>query len=94
MRRQIGAKVGRQVLKDYVLFPVLTGPLAPVTLAGNATANVVRNLWAFTIIFCGHFPDGAPCSPRRRSPTSPAAAGTSGRSSARPTSRAARSSTS
>ena len=27
-------------------------------LAGNATANLVRNLWAFTIIFCGHFPDG------------------------------------
>ncbi len=28
------------------------------TLAGNATANLVRNVWAFTIIFCGHFPDG------------------------------------
>jgi NADPH-dependent stearoyl-CoA 9-desaturase len=23
----------------------------------NATANVVRNLWAHAIIFCGHFPD-------------------------------------
>ena len=23
----------------------------------NATANVVRNLWAHSIIFCGHFPD-------------------------------------
>ena len=28
------------------------------TLAGNATANLVRNIWAFTIIFCGHFPAG------------------------------------
>jgi linoleoyl-CoA desaturase len=23
----------------------------------NATANVVRNAWAYAIIFCGHFPD-------------------------------------
>jgi fatty acid desaturase len=28
-------------------------------LAANATANVVRNLWAYVVIFCGHFPDGA-----------------------------------
>jgi NADPH-dependent stearoyl-CoA 9-desaturase len=26
-------------------------------LAGNASANLVRNLWGFTTIFCGHFPD-------------------------------------
>ena len=26
---------------------------------GNATANLVRNVWAFNIIFCGHFPAGA-----------------------------------
>ena len=30
----------------------------PLVLAGNATANLTRNLWAFMIIFCGHFPDG------------------------------------
>jgi fatty acid desaturase len=52
-------KVRRQALKDYVLFPALTGPLLPLTLAGNATANLVRNVWAFNIIFCGHFPAGA-----------------------------------
>jgi fatty acid desaturase len=51
-------KAGRQVGKDYLLFPLLTGPLAPLTLAGNATANLVRNLWSFGIIFCGHFPSG------------------------------------
>jgi NADPH-dependent stearoyl-CoA 9-desaturase len=51
-------KVRRQALKDYVLFPALTGPLFPLTLAGNATANLVRNIWAFNIIFCGHFPAG------------------------------------
>ncbi len=27
------------------------------TLAANFTANIVRNVWAYSIIFCGHFPD-------------------------------------
>jgi fatty acid desaturase len=58
MVRDIWRKVHRQTLKDYVLFPLLSGPSFPVVLAGNATANLARNLWAFTIIFCGHFPDG------------------------------------
>ncbi|MBX7159606.1 MAG: acyl-CoA desaturase [Acidimicrobiia bacterium] len=56
--RVAARKAGRQALKDYVLFPLLTGPAAPLTLAGNGAANLARNLWAFTIIFCGHFPDG------------------------------------
>ena len=51
-------KIRRQALKDYVLFPVLTGPFFLSTLAGNAVANLVRNVWAFNIIFCGHFPAG------------------------------------
>ncbi|NKQ57005.1 acyl-CoA desaturase [Amycolatopsis sp. K13G38] len=58
--KEVGAKMvkkaARQVGKDYVLFPLLTGPLAPLTFLGNASANLVRNLWAFSIIFCGHFP--------------------------------------
>jgi fatty acid desaturase len=54
----IWQKVRRQALKDYVLFPALSGPGFAFTLAGNATANLTRNLWSFTIIFCGHFPDG------------------------------------
>ena len=54
----IWRKVRGQTLKDYVLFPLLSGPSLPFVLAGNATANLTRNLWAFTIIFCGHFPDG------------------------------------
>ncbi|MEU1207408.1 acyl-CoA desaturase [Nocardia sp. NPDC005825] len=53
-----GRKAGRQVLKDYVVFPALTGPLFLSTLAANFTANIVRNLWTFSIIFCGHFPSG------------------------------------
>jgi len=51
-------KIRGQWLKDYVLFPVLAGPQAPLVFAGNMTANLARNLWSFTIIFCGHFPDG------------------------------------
>ena len=27
------------------------------TLKANFTANIVRNVWAYGIIFCGHFPD-------------------------------------
>jgi NADPH-dependent stearoyl-CoA 9-desaturase len=56
-------KAGRQVFKDYVAFPALTS-LSPrasfsSTLKANALANVIRNVWANAVIFCGHFPDGA-----------------------------------
>ena len=27
------------------------------TLQANALANVIRNVWSYAIIFCGHFPD-------------------------------------
>jgi linoleoyl-CoA desaturase len=27
------------------------------TLLANVAANIVRNVWAYAIIFCGHFPD-------------------------------------
>ncbi|HEY8515584.1 MAG TPA: acyl-CoA desaturase [Candidatus Binatia bacterium] len=56
--RQVGRKAKRQVLKDYVLWPALAGPFFLWILAANALANVMRNLWTFTIIFCGHFPAG------------------------------------
>jgi fatty acid desaturase len=56
--RGVWRKVRGQTLKDYVLFPLLSGPSLPFALAGNATANLARNLWSFTIIFCGHFPAG------------------------------------
>ncbi|WP_028651663.1 fatty acid desaturase family protein [Nocardioides halotolerans] len=57
--RQIGRKGRNQVLKDYVIYPALSGRQWKTTLAANATANLMRNLWAYVIIFCGHFPDGA-----------------------------------
>ncbi|WP_043656333.1 fatty acid desaturase family protein [Nocardia thailandica] len=52
-------KISTQVAKDFVLYPALTGRAWKSTLEANATANLVRNLWAYAVIFCGHFPDGA-----------------------------------
>ncbi len=62
MKRQlkgIWRKIRKQVAKDYVIFPALAGPSWATTLSANATANIIRNLWSYMIIFCGHFPDGA-----------------------------------
>ena len=56
--RGIWGKVKKQTLKDYVAFPLLSGPFAPFTFAGNMTANLIRNVWSYAIIFCGHFPEG------------------------------------
>ena len=55
--REIWAKTKRQTLKDYVAFPLLAGPFAPWVAAGNLTANLMRNVWSYMIIFCGHFPE-------------------------------------
>jgi fatty acid desaturase len=93
--RAIGVKARKQVVKDYIAFPLLSGAAAALaaglrgsssgqpasaassgrgggslsgrgssatrafksTLAANFTANIVRNVWAYSIIFCGHFPD-------------------------------------
>jgi fatty acid desaturase len=55
----LARKVLRQSLKDYVLFPALGRPRWRRTLGANAVANLLRNLWAYVVIFCGHFPEGA-----------------------------------
>lgn len=55
--KKMAGKALRQVAKDYLLFPALSGPFFMFTLTGNASANMIRNLWAFAIIFCGHFPE-------------------------------------
>ncbi|RZK94864.1 MAG: acyl-CoA desaturase [Rhodococcus sp. (in: high G+C Gram-positive bacteria)] len=57
--KDFARKIFRQVGKDFLLFPVLAGPAWKSTLSANTTANLVRNLWAYVVIFCGHFPDGA-----------------------------------
>jgi NADPH-dependent stearoyl-CoA 9-desaturase len=56
---EVLAKVKRQALKDYIVFPLLTGPSFFHTLTANFAANVIRNIWSNAVIFCGHFPDGA-----------------------------------
>ncbi|PPJ04042.1 acyl-CoA desaturase [Nocardia nova] len=58
-REVVLKKVGKQAAKDYVIFPLLTGPAFLSTLTANITANIVRNVWTNAVIFCGHFPDGA-----------------------------------
>ena len=58
-RKAFVAKIARQAVKDYVLFPALSRSRWRRTLAANASANLLRNLWAYVVIFCGHFPDGA-----------------------------------
>jgi fatty acid desaturase len=56
--QEIWRKTRKQWLKDYVAFPLLAGPFAPFVFAGNLSANLIRNVWSYMIIFCGHFPDG------------------------------------
>jgi len=69
--KAIGVKARKQVVKDYIAFPLLSAAMAGAipraekgvgrafksTLAANFAANIVRNVWAYSIIFCGHFPD-------------------------------------
>ncbi|AZG48459.1 fatty acid desaturase family protein [Gordonia insulae] len=65
----VGKKVGKQVAKDYVVYPALvagaTGRKVGVgrafgkAVTANLTGNVIRNIWTNAVIFCGHFPDGA-----------------------------------
>ncbi|MEV0946053.1 acyl-CoA desaturase [Rhodococcus sp. NPDC049939] len=57
--REVGEKLGKQLAKDYVIYPALTGPAWKSTFTANLTANTIRNVWTNAIIFCGHFPDGA-----------------------------------
>ena len=56
--RQVGRKIGKQFLKDYIVHPALSGPSFLHTIAANATANLIRNLWTHSVIMCGHFPEG------------------------------------
>ncbi|MDO4761240.1 MAG: acyl-CoA desaturase [Corynebacterium sp.] len=50
-------KAGKQTLRDYVLYPALSGRNFKSTIVANLTANTLRSVWAYAVIFCGHFPD-------------------------------------
>jgi fatty acid desaturase len=58
--KKVLAKIRKQATKDYVVHPLLSVPTGSffTTLAANFTANIVRNIWAHSVIMCGHFPEG------------------------------------
>ncbi|HHG5270758.1 fatty acid desaturase family protein [Acinetobacter baumannii] len=56
---KVRKKATRQVLKDYVFFPVISGPMFLPVFAGNIVANIIRNLWSSAVIFNGHFTEDA-----------------------------------
>lgn len=57
--RRFFGKVARQLSKDYVVLPALSIRRWRRTLAANLTANLLRNMWVYVNIICGHIPDGA-----------------------------------
>lgn len=94
--RRLRAKLGRQWTKDYLLFPLLglfAGGFGAV-FVGNLLANVLRNLWTFTVIFCGHFTEKAVVFPPSVLEGRPVATGTCASCAAPATWRAGRCSTS
>jgi NADPH-dependent stearoyl-CoA 9-desaturase len=58
-------KAGRQLFKDYVLFPALAFWQWPRVMLANLLANLIRNVWTNAIIFCGHFTTDAHTFTRR-----------------------------
>ncbi len=61
----MGRKMRRQLIKDYVVFPLLAGPFFLSVLTGNLVANLLRNLWTYMIIFCGHFTTDVELFPKK-----------------------------
>ena len=56
----LGRKMLRMAGKDYVGTPLvaqLVTRSGRQALVGTFLANTIRNVWAHTVIFCGHFPD-------------------------------------
>ncbi|MCX8563317.1 acyl-CoA desaturase [Mycolicibacterium mucogenicum] len=56
--RALIRKIARQAGKDYLFFPALSVRRWRRTITANAVANLVRNVWAYVVICCGHFADG------------------------------------
>ncbi len=52
-------KMGRQAAKDYLFYPALSGRRFVRTFLVNLVAAGFRNGWAYIVIVCGHFVDGA-----------------------------------
>lgn len=60
----VRAKMRKQLFKDYVFFPLIAGPSFIPVFLGNLAANGIRNVWTFSIIFCGHFTEDAEIFPK------------------------------
>lgn len=58
-------KIGKQLFKDYVFFPLIAGPAALPVFTGNLVANGIRNMWTFSVIFCGHFTKDVEVFPKK-----------------------------
>jgi fatty acid desaturase len=56
--RTTAKRAAAGALRDYVVFPVLSGKGARQAFFASLTANFVRNVWSHSIIMCGHFPEG------------------------------------
>jgi NADPH-dependent stearoyl-CoA 9-desaturase len=58
LKRKVKGTVGRGPVKG-ALAAALEGGIRSLrsTQKANFTANIIRNVWAYAIIFCGHFPD-------------------------------------
>ncbi|WP_414638167.1 fatty acid desaturase family protein [Actinomycetospora sp.] len=54
--KKMARKAGKQALKDFVVFPALSGPSFVPAALGGLLANLTRNVWSHAVIFCGHFP--------------------------------------
>jgi fatty acid desaturase len=59
LTRALLRKIARQAGKDYLFFPALSFRRWRRTLTANVAANLLRNVWAYVVICCGHFADGA-----------------------------------
>lgn len=57
--RDLAVKISRQMLKDYAAFPALAGRRWRAVLCATLSANIIRNIWTYIVIVCGHFADGA-----------------------------------
>lgn len=59
LKRAMSRKMIRQAAKDYLSFPALSGRRFFRTFLANLFAAGFRNGWAYIVIGCGHFSDGA-----------------------------------
>lgn len=59
LKKDFFKKAWRQIFKDYIFYPLLCWPVALNVLVGNLLANLIRNLWTSSVIFCGHFTEEA-----------------------------------